>query len=287
MPDAPSIQAPVEAVSDNFLATMRVPLLQGRDFRRTDTAQSQKTAIVSESLAKQLFPAKAALGQRISVGSEKDTENVEIVGVTANARLMDPRAKDLSFVYLNYWQYPDYEKWGDLQLRFSGDSASLISAVRFELQKAGHEYPIHLWRIADQRDTSLLQERLLASLGTAFGILALTLAGVGLLGLLGFFVTSRTSEIGIRVALGAEHWDVGWMVIRETSMLVGMGLLIGLPLSYAAGRVLSRLLYGVGAMPVTPLILAVALLLGVAGIAAVIPVGRATAVDPMVALRYE
>jgi ABC-type antimicrobial peptide transport system permease subunit len=110
---------------------------------------------------------------------------------------------------------------------------------------------------------------------------------VGLFGLLGFLVISRTREIGIRVALGAERRDVGWMVIRESLMLVGTGLLIGLPLSYAAARVLSGLLYGVGAMPITPLMLAVAILLGVVGIATLIPVRRATAVDPMVALRYE
>jgi predicted permease len=287
MPDAPAIQAPAEHVSDGFLATMRIPLLQGRDFHRTDTPQSQKTGIVSESLAKRLFPAGEALGQHIRVGSEKDTEDLEIIGVAADARLMDPRTKVLSFVYLNYWQYPDYEKWGDIQLRYSGDSAGLIPAVRNELRQAGHEYPIHLWTIADQRDTSLLQERLLAAVGTAFGALALTLAGVGLFGLLSFFVMSRTSEIGIRVALGAERRDVTWLVLREAFVLVGAGLLIGLPLSYATARVLSGLVYGVAALPVVPLVFSMAVLFSVAAMAAVIPVRRATLVDPMVALRYE
>jgi ABC-type antimicrobial peptide transport system permease subunit len=221
------------------------------------------------------------------VGSEKDKQDVEIVGIAADARLMDPRAQDLSFVYLNYWQYPDYEKYGDIQLRYSGDPAALIFAVRQELRQAGREYPMYVRTIDDQRDISLLQERLLASLGTMFGILALTLAGVGLFGLLSFFVTSRTSEIGIRMALGAERRDVGWLVIRETLVLVGAGLLIGLPLSYATVRVLSSQLYGVGQVPIIAFGLSVALLLSVAGIATVIPVRRATALDPMVALRYE
>jgi len=287
LPDAPALQAPAERVSDGFLATMQVPLLQGEDFRRTDSPQIQKTAIVSKSLATRLFPAGDALRQHIRVGSEKDTQDVEIVGIAADARLMDPRAQDLSLVYLNYWQYPDYEKWGDIQFRYSGDPAPLIFAVRQELRQAGREYPMYVRTIDDQRDIALLQERLLASLGTMFGILALTLAGVGLFGLLSFFVTSRTSEIGIRMALGAERRDVGWLVIQETLVLVGAGLFIGLPLSYATVLVLSNLLYGVGHVAIIPLALSVAILLSVAGIATVIPVRRATALDPMVALRYE
>jgi predicted permease len=287
VPDAPALQAPAERVSDGFLATMQIPLLQGEDFRRTDSPQIQKTAIVSKSLATRLFPGADALGQHIRVGSEKDTEDVEIVGVAADARLMDPRAQDLSFVYLNYWQYPDYEKWGDIQLRYSGDPAALISAVRQELRQAGREYPMYVRTIDDQRDISLLQERLLALLGTMFGILALTLAGVGLSGLLSFLVTSRTSEIGIRMALGAERRDVGWLVIQETLVLVGAGLLIGLPLSYATVRVVSSQLYGAGQVQIIPFGLSVALLLSVAGIATLIPVRRATTLDPMVALRYE
>jgi ABC-type antimicrobial peptide transport system permease subunit len=151
----------------------------------------------------------------------------------------------------------------------------------------GYWKPVRESTIDDQRDISLLQERLLASLGTMFGVLALTLAGVGLFGLLSFFVTSRTSEIGIRMALGAERRDVGWLVIREILVLVGAGLLIGLPLSYATVRVLSSQLYGVGQVPIIAFGLSVALLLSVAGIVTVIPVRRATALDPMVALRYE
>lgn len=285
--DAPAVQAPAEDVSDGFLATLRIPLLRGRDFQRMDSPQSQKTAIVSESLAKRLFPDGAALGQHISVGAQKDTQDLEIVGVAADARLMDPHTRDGSFVYLDSWQHPDYEKWGDLQLRYRGDPEALIGAVRRELRNAGHEYPLHVRTIAEQRDNALLQENLLAALGTAFGVLALTLAGVGLFGLLSLLVTLRRSEIAIRVALGAGRGDVSWMVIRESLVLAGAGLLVGLPLSFAAVRALSGLLYGVGQWPVAPLVLAIALLLSVAGIAAVIPVGRATSVDPMVALRCE
>jgi predicted permease len=287
MADAHAIQAPAQNVSDGFLSVMRISLLEGRDFHRTDAAESQKTGIVSKSLAKRLFPAGDAFGKHIRVGSEKETEDVEIVGVAADARVMDPRSRDLSFVYLNYWQYPKYEGWGNIELRFSGDPATLSSAVRQTFRNAGHEYPINVQTVADQLDSSLLQERLLASLGTAFGILALMLAGVGLFGLLSFLVAIRAREIGIRVALGAERRDVTRLVLREAVLLVGSGLLIGLPLSYATSRLLSGLLHAVGPLAVIPLVLSIALLMSVTGIAAVIPVRRAITVDPMMTLRHE
>ncbi len=285
-PDGPAIHAPMERVSDGFLALMGIPLLQGRDFVRTDVPQSQKTAILSESLAKQLFLSGPVLGQHIIFGSKNETQDVEIIGIAADARLMDARS-DLAFLYLNYWQYPDYQKWGDLQLRYSGDSAPLTAAVRQALHDAGHEYALHLRTIAEQRDISLLQESLLASLGTAFGVLALILAGVGLFGLLSFFVSSRTNEIGIRVALGADRQNISWIVLREALLLVGAGVLVGLPLSFAAARALSGLLYGIGPLPIIPIAMSLAVLLGVAGISVIIPVRRATSVDPIVALRYE
>jgi len=286
-PDAPGIHAATEEVSDGFLATLRIPLLQGRDFQRTDSPQTQKTAIISESLAKRLFPGGAALGRHISVGAQNDTRDLEIIGIAADARLFDPRTRDFSFVYMDSWQHPDHMMWGNLQLRYRGDSQALSAAVRRELRNAGHEYPLHLRTIAAQRDNALLQERLLANLSAAFGGLALTLAGVGLFGLLNLLVTSRRSEIAIRMALGAGRGDVSGMIVRETLALVGGGMLLGLPLSFAAVRVLSNLLYGEATLPMVPLALSIALLSSVAALATVIPVRRATSVDPMVALRCE
>ena len=283
----PSARAHFDFVSDNFFATMDIPLLRGRDFQRMDTPESPKTAIVSESLAKHLFPNAEALGRHITVDDFGSALEAEIVGIAADARLWDPRASDLSFLYLNLWQRKEYQGWGDFQLRYSGNPAPVASAVRHELQQAGHEYAPQLRTVAEQRDIALVQERLLAALGTAYGVLGLTLAAVGLFGLLKFLVSARTNEIGIRMALGAKRRDVSWFVMRESLALVGTGLLIGFPVSYATARALSGLLYGVGPLPLLPALVSIVILLGSSAIATAIPVRRATSIDPIVALRYE
>jgi predicted permease len=285
--NSPVILTSAEQVSDGFLSAMRIPLLQGQDFRRTDTPQLTKTAILSQSIAKRLFPGADALGRHIRIGSEHDTQDIEIVGIAADARLMDPRSDDFNFVYLNFWQYPELQRWGDVQLRFSGDASSLSRAVQQTLGDAGHEYSLHLRTVADQRDILLLQERLLASLGTVFGALALTLAGVGLFGLLSFLVASRTREIGIRMALGAERRHIWWDTMRGAIALVGVGLGCGLPIAYGAVRILSKLIYGIGPLSIISLVFSIGIILGVAAIAAVIPLRRASSVDPLIALRYE
>ena len=282
-----AILATAEEVSDGFLSAVRIPLLEGRDFRRTDTPQSTKTAILSQSIAKRLFPNADALGRHIRIGTAHDTQDVEIVGVAADSRLMDPRSDDFNFVYLNFWQYPELQKWSDVQLRFSGEASSLGRAVQQALLDAGHEYPLHLRTASEQRDVLLLQERLLASLGTFFGILALTLAGVGLFGLLTFLLTCRTREIGIRMALGAERQHILWETLRGAMMIVGIGLLCGIPLAYGAVRILSKLIYGIGPISTGPFLFSIGIILGVAAIADIIPVCRASSIDPVIALRYE
>jgi predicted permease len=286
-PDRVVLQAPAEFVSDGFLRTMRIPLLQGRDFRPGDEKESQKTVIVSNALARRLFPEGNALGRHIRFGSESETHDLEIAGIAADARLEDPRGKDFSFLYLNLWQLPDRGNWGNLQLRYSGNATQTIAALQTELRRDGRQYINQVRSLTDQHERSLLQERLLAGLGASFGCLALTLAAIGLFGLLSFFVTTRTSEIGLRIALGAERWHICRMVISEACILVATGILIGLPFCYIGGRMLSRLVYGIATAPIVPLVVSSMVLIVVAAAATLIPTYRASSVDPVVALRYE
>ena len=286
-PDRPVLQAPAEFVSDGFLRTMSIPLLEGSDFRRTSERDTQKTAIVSSTLVRRLFPEGRALDRHIRLGSETETLDLEIVGIAADARLQDLRGKQLNFLYLNFWQLPNRGNWGNLQLRYSGTEAQMIEALRAGLRRDGRQYTIRIRSLDEQHENALLQEKLLAALGTSFGLLALTLAAVGLFGSLSFFVTNRTGEIGLRIALGAERWYICWMVIREACILVGTGVLIGLPFCYFSARALSGLVYGIAPAPIVPLALSSLILLVVAGTAALIPAYRASSVDPIIALRHE
>jgi predicted permease len=284
-PDRPMLQAPAEFVSDGFLRTMQIRLFAGRDFNRLEATASQKTAIVSKSLAERLFPEGNAIGRHIRFGSEPETRDLEIVGIAGDARLHDPRGPDRSFLYLNLWQLPT--QGGNLQVRYSGSTTQVIASLRKELQRDSRQYVLHVRTLTEQHEMSLLEEKLLAGLGTAFSILALTLAAVGLFGLLNLLVTMRTGEIGVWFALGAERRHVCWLVLREAWLLVGAGLLIGAPLCYAGIRVLSGMLYGVPSAPVSLVALSAAILLIASLIAALIPVYRAGSIDPVVSLRYE
>jgi predicted permease len=285
--DSPVVEAPAEFVTDGFLQTMRIALLTGNDFSLRTATASQKTAIVSESLAKRLFGKAAPLGRHIRFGSEPETRDLQIVGVAADARLEDPHGNDLSFVYLNLWQLPDRASWGNLQLRYSGAAGPLIVALRKTLQRDGRQYSRQIRGISDQFELSILRERMLAALGTSFGLLGLVLAALGLFGLLSFFVATRKGEIGIRMALGAQLPTICWLVVREACILAGTGILIGLPLCMASDRALAALVPDTAPAEFTTLAWTCFTLIMVAGLATLIPTYRVSTIDPVAALRVE
>lgn len=281
------LQAPAEFVSDGFLETMRIPLLRGHDFRRNDTANQQKTVIVSRALAERLFGEADALGRHIRFGTEPETRDLEIIGIAANAQLEDARAQDPNLLYLNLWQLPRMADGGNLELRYTGVTSAVIHEVRAKLRRTGRQFDLGVHTLREQQDISLLPDRLMAAIGTTYGVLALTLAAIGLFGLLSFFVATRTSEIGLRMALGAERRDITCLVVWEAAVLLAAGVLTGLPIAYAAVRLLANLIYGAGAVPLLPIALSIIAFCSAAALASVVPVYRAGSVDPATALNRE
>ena len=287
-PESSASKTGVFWVSDGFLRTMSIPLLTGRDFARTERAQGVRTVIVSQSLARLLSPDGNVIGRHIRVGTEPEDQDLEIVGIAADARgLNNARAETSPIAYINIWQYSYSAKYGVLVARTRNLSAGFVDLLRRTVRNAGHEYVEYARDLDQQRENSLLEERLLAWFSSAFGVLALLLAATGLYGLLAYHVASRTDEIGIRVALGATRANVRWLVAGEALRLVSAGVAFGLLLTFLAGRFLQGLLFGVGAFEPGPVSVAVAVLAAVAAIAAWLPAQRACAIEPLDALRNE
>lgn len=285
-PTAGPVGAVCEAASPHFFQTLEISLLQGRDFEFSDDAHAPRVAIVSESLARRLFPSGPPLGRLINVGSEPGQQNLRIIGIVSDANLYDVRVQRPPAVYLPLFQRQDPIA-PNVEIRASGSSRAIAVSARRYIDALGREYIFRMRTLQEAVSRSLVREQVLAVLADAYGGLAMLLAAIGLYGVLSYSVARRTHEVGIRVALGAKRADVLRMVVAQGFKLTLIGVGIGAIGALGLTRFLASLLYGV--RPTDPLtFIAVSLLLtAVALLASYIPARRATKVDPMVALRYE
>jgi predicted permease len=273
----------------NFFQTMKIPLLRGRDFQENDNEAAPKVILVNETLVKRFFAGRDPIGEHI--GWNAPNANMEIVGVVKDAKYDSLRRDAPATVYQPY-QQADNLSWMHFEVRTVRNPKALIPDVRAAV--ADLDRNVALFDVktqTEQVDELLLQERLFAKLSSFFGLLALTLACVGLYGIMSYSVVRRTGEIGIRMALGAQRWNILAMVQCETFLLVGIGVAIGIPTSLLTTRfaadVISNLLYGLAATDLTTIGIAAVLMMAVAAIAGFLPARRASRVDPTVALRYE
>lgn len=284
-PREPGAIVYVNEVSDGYFAAMGTTLLVGRDFVPKVGPSSTFVAVINDALSRRYFNGENPIGRRVRLGSQ---EGLEIIGVVANAKYASLREEDHPTIYVDALQKRD-NAWGlTLAVRTWGDPVSFDTAIRREVQAVARTVPITQGApLSAQIERSLVKERLMTRILSAFAALALLLASVGLYGVLGYAVTRRTNEIGIRLALGATRGTVLWSVVRESWTLVAIGVAIGVPAALALTQLLSSLLYGV--TPTDPWVLggAVACLFVVALAAASQPAWRAVRVDPLVALRYE
>jgi predicted permease len=276
-------------VGPGFFATIGQRLLQGRDFSVTDRAGAPRVIVVSDSLARRFFPRGGVLGRRLAIGAGDDPPTYEIVGVVSDARQNSPRAERGMTLYYPYRQQPAGRlgRMG-LVVRTTQAPALLAQRIRETLRALDPRLPVlKLDSVAEQLDDVLFQDRLVASLATCFGAAAVLLVCLGLYGVLSYTVARRTSEIGVRLALGASPLRVSRMVLGESLLLVSLGTAAGLPAALLAARLVASRLFGVGAADPATLAGAVALLALVAAIASLLPARRAARVDAMRALRSE
>jgi len=279
------LMANAALVSPGFFRTLGIPLLRGRDFNETDDEKHARIAIVNSNLAERLFPNIDAIGKTIRFGFMPDYENIEIVGIARNARIFDIRDATTPVIFLSSFQYP--HEWGGLIVRTKEAPETLAKTVGHEVESLGHEYVRRTRTVAQTISAELVEERVTAILSGFFAALAILLASIGLYGLMSYAVTRRTREIGIRVAVGAQREGVLWLVLRETLTLALLGIAIGIPSALAATRLIASMLFGLTSSDVPTIVAVSALLLVVALFAGYLPARRASAIDPIVALRTE
>jgi predicted permease len=279
------LMANAVSVSPGFFRALGIPLLRGRDFVEADDQHHPRLAIVNSNLAEQLFPNGDAVGKRIRFGFMPDYENIEIVGITRNARIFDIRDATTPVLFLSSLQYPS--EWGGLLVRTKESPEALEKTIGHEVESLGREYVIRTRTVAQTIDAELVEERVTAMLSGFFAALALLLASIGLYGLMSYTVTRRTREIGIRVAVGAQRENVLWLVLRETLALALFGIAIGIPAAIAATHLIAKMLFGLSPSDLPTITVVSLLLLLVALFAGYLPARRASAIDPIVALRTE
>ena len=290
-----------DRVSPGFFETVGQPILRGRGFTAQDTATSRMVAVVNQAFVNRFFPNEDPIGHHFGTFDRKYASNYEIVGIVADAKYNNPRDPVRSMYFRPMSQLNTTIKErsaitaetrslfpNSITLRYGGDAASLEPLVRHTLANINPNLTLLDFKTLDyQVAGNFNQERLISRLTALFGLLALVLASVGLYGITAYSVARRTSEIGLRMALGANRGNVVVLVLRAASWQVGLGLAIGIPVALLGGRLMASQLYGVRIYDPLTIAAAVLVLSTFAAIAGFIPARRAASIEPMNALRTE
>jgi putative ABC transport system permease protein len=269
-------------VDEHYLQAMQIPLRAGRFFDARDTASSEKVTIINETLARSLWPDRDPIGQEITQNG-----GTKVIGVVGNVRHGSLEEAGGNEMYFHYRQSGDWQGM-EMVVRSTRPPQSLVPEVRAALATYDPSLPTgEFYELEHLIDNAVAPRRLTTELLGFFSVLALTLAAIGLYGVIAYSVAQRTQEIGIRMAVGAQRRDVLELVLSGGLKLVALGIALGLTGAFALTRVLETMLFGVTAHD--PVVFAgnAMLLVVVAGVACAVPALRATRVDPIVALRAE
>jgi len=272
-------------VSAEYFETLGIPLVQGRLFTEADTPDTPPVVIINETMARRYWPNESAIGKRIRVGDEKGTL-YEVVGVVGNHRVQTVGEADKPYMHFAYSQQPG--RYQTILVRGRGNADALLAQVRRELVALeGNILFLDNQTMDAQVSATLYPMRIGATLLSGAGLIAMTLAAIGLYGVIAYSVARRTREIGIRVALGAARTNVLSLIMRQGLTVAAAGLVLGCALAFLAARSLAGILYGVSATDPVAWVSAASVLLAVASLANVLPAARAARVQPTVALRAD
>lgn len=277
----------IEPIGPDYFATLETPILEGREFRGSDRDGAPRVAIVNQSTAKHYFGDSNPVGRFVSIPAYRGDESwLQIVGVVRDIKVHDLREASTMMLYVPMFQAP--EGGATFEVRTAMDPVYAQSAVLDVVKGIDSRLPIESVRtLSEQLDNSLVDERLVASLSSTFGLLALLLTCIGLYGLMAYTVNRRTGEIGVRMALGADRGRITRMVIGESVRLVVFGVAVGIPVAMLASRLIASQLFGLKPGDPVTLVAACALMAMVMITASWIPARRAASVDPMQSLRSE
>jgi predicted permease len=274
----------IMSVGPKFFETMKIPLLRGRDFNERDVASPLGSVIINETAANKYFPNEDPLGQRVGQSLE-DSAQSEIVGIIRDTKYDSVREPAPPTIYTSV--RPGTRSL-TVMVRTAGEPAAMTETIRSALQQVDPDVPMTgITTQSEQVDNRFQQERLFALAYSLFGALALLLACIGLFGLMSYSVSRRTNEIGIRMALGAQRAGVVSMVLRESMLMVVIGVIAGVGAALSAGRFVQSVLFGLSTTDAWTMTAAIGATLLVSLAAGYLPARRAARVDPMVALRYE
>ncbi|MBX3737707.1 MAG: ABC transporter permease [Candidatus Didemnitutus sp.] len=287
----PPLASSVKSVAPHFFSTLGIGLLQGRDFTDADAPEATRVAIVNTAFGQKYWPNQSAIGRRFRLGAGKPGEDehwLTVVGVVTP--IMEGRfnSQPGPQAYVPFTQASDVRRMTVMAKARGGDAAALAPVLRRTVRSLNDDLPIYFAQTLDQMlEEARFSKRIIAWIFGVFGAVALVLAGVGLYGVMSYSVAQRTSEIGVRVALGATPRDVLGLVLRQSGWQVGLGLALGIGVSFFAGQLMAGFLYAVS--PRDPgTFIGTVLALGSAGVfATLVPALRALRVNPVVALRNE
>jgi predicted permease len=279
----------LQRVSAGYFETLGIPLLRGRTINADDTATSLKAVVVNQTLANRYWPHGDAIGHSFTVADPAVQGTWQIVGIVRDAKFRASATKPEAMAYLAVTQLTEddhYAYW--LQVQSAGDPAMLIGEVRAAFAEIDGNLPIlKVQTIREETEGLIDTQKLVSQLSSFFSLLALALSCLGLYGVMTYTVVRRTNEIGVRIALGAPTKNVLWMVMRESLVLLGIGIAVGIPAMLAACQAVRAGLFELGPWDPVTLAAAVLIIAAVTVVAAYFPARRATKVDPIVALRYE